>query len=99
MTGTFLANPIMVPRKSPNNMNIPYNSTRKPKKVHRIKIMKRPTKKAAVPLSFCFRAKKRRVLEGPIMIVRPRRKSIYLVLERKAGKVKEIIRCPLLTCG
>lgn len=48
----------------------------KPTKAHLIKIRKRPRKKAAVPLSFCLRAKKARVFWGPIIIVRPIRKSI-----------------------
>lgn len=50
-------------------------------KVQRQRIIRRPTKKAAVPFSFCLRAKKRSVLEGPIIIVRPRRKRIWEVLE------------------
>jgi hypothetical protein len=36
----------------------------------------RPAKKAAVPRAFCLREKKRRVLWGPMMIVRPMRKRI-----------------------
>lgn len=39
---------------------------------------KSPAKKAAVPFAFCFRAKKSSVFCGPIMIVRPMRKRIYL---------------------
>ena len=46
----------------------------------RIKIRKRPPKKAAVPFSFCRRAKKRAVFWGPIIIVRPIRKRILGVL-------------------
>ena len=48
----FLAKPAIVPKKSPNKMNIPYSSTRKPTSAHRIKIKQRPAKKAAVPFNF-----------------------------------------------
>lgn len=75
--GTFLANPAIVPRKSPNRMKMPYSSTRNPTRAQRIKIRVRPAKKAAVPLSFWRRAKKSAVFWGPIIIVRPRRKRIY----------------------
>lgn len=74
--GIFLAKPAIVPKKSPNKMKIPYNSTRNPIKGQRIRISNRPAKKAAVPLSFWRRAKKRSVFWGPIMIVRPIRKRI-----------------------
>jgi len=80
-TGIFPKKPAMVARKSPKSIKIPYNSTRKPRKVQRQRIMRRPTKKAAVPFSFCLRAKKSSVLEGPIIMVRPRRKRICGVLE------------------
>lgn len=43
---------------------------------HRKRINASPLKKAAVPLAFCLRAKKRAVFEGPIMMVRPMRKRI-----------------------
>ena len=76
MTGIFLAKPAIVPKKSPNRINIPYNSTKKPVSGHRRRMRTRPPKNAAVPLSFCRRAKKRSVFWGPIMIVRPIRKRI-----------------------
>lgn len=78
-TGSPRAKPAMVPRKSPNRTKIPYSSTKKPMNVHRMRISARPTKNAAVPLAFCFRAKKRRVFCGPMMIVRPMRKRIWCV--------------------
>ena len=74
--GIFLANPAIVPRKSPNRINIPYNSTKKPINAHLMRMRNRPMKNAAVPLSFWRRAKKRRVFCGPIIIVRPIRKRI-----------------------
>jgi hypothetical protein len=76
-TGTFRANPAIVPRKSPNKTIMPYSSTRNPMSGHRSRISASPPKKAAVPLAFCFRAKKRAVFCGPMMIVRPMRKRIY----------------------
>ena len=57
----FLAKPAIVPKKSPNKMNIPYSSTRKPTKAQRMRMRKRPMKNAAVPLSFWGRAKNSRV--------------------------------------
>lgn len=60
-TGIFLAKPAIVPKKSPNKINIPYSSTRKPTKAQRIKMRNRPRKNAAVPLNFWGRAKKSRV--------------------------------------
>lgn len=76
-TGKFLPNPAIVPKKSPNNIKIPYNSTKNPTNAHFIRIKISPAKKAAVPLSFCRRAKKRRVFCGPMIMVRPMRKRIY----------------------
>jgi hypothetical protein len=76
ITGIFLAKLAMVPRKSPNKTMIPYSSTRKPINGHRIRISVRPPKKAAVPLALFFRAKKRSVFWGPIMMVNPIRKRI-----------------------
>lgn len=55
---------------------MPYASTMNPIKVHFISISVRPAKKAAVPLAFCFLAKKKNVFCGPMMIVRPMRKRI-----------------------
>lgn len=86
-TGIFLANPAIVPRKSPNKIKIPYNSTANPMNAHRNSMRQSPAKKAAVPLSFCRRAKKRSVFWGPIMIVRPMRKRIYL--GREFGHIGE----------
>ncbi|RDL31445.1 uncharacterized protein BP5553_09654 [Venustampulla echinocandica] len=76
-TGTFLANPAIVPKKSPNSIKIPYSSTRNPINGQRSRINKSPAKKAAVPLSFWRRAKKRAVFWGPIIMVRPMRNRIY----------------------
>lgn len=56
---------------------MPYASTMKPIKVQRKRMRASPAKKAAVPLAFCFRAKKRRVFWGPIMMVRPMRNRIW----------------------
>ncbi len=55
---------------------MPYNSTQKPIRGHLRRIRAKPPKKAAVPFAFCFRAKKRSVFWGPMMIVRPMRKRI-----------------------
>jgi hypothetical protein len=66
----------MVPRKSPNKIKIPYNSTAKPMNAQRINIRQSPAKNDAVPLSFCLRAKKRSVFWGPIIMVKPIRKRI-----------------------
>lgn len=80
-TGIPLAKPAIVPKKSPNRITIPYASTKKPINVQRIKIIVRPAKKAAVPLAFCLRAKKRSVFWGPMMIFRPMRKRIYTLYQ------------------
>lgn len=55
---------------------MPYSSTRKPISGHLNRISASPAKKAAVPLSFCLRAKKTSVFCGPMMMVRPMRKRI-----------------------
>ena len=69
----------MVPRKSPKRITIPYSSTQNPIRGHLRRIRIRPAKKAAVPFAFCFLAKKRRVFCGPIIIVRPIRKRIWVL--------------------
>lgn len=56
---------------------MPYSSTQKPMSGHRSRISSRPAKKAAVPLAFCLRAKKRSVFWGPMIMVRPIRKRIW----------------------
>jgi hypothetical protein len=66
----------MVPKKSPNRTMMPYSSTRKPISGQRSRISASPPKKAAVPLIFWRRAKKRAVFCGPMMMVRPMRKRI-----------------------
>lgn len=48
----FLAKPAIVPKKSPNKITMPYSSTMNPTKAQRMRIKKRPRKKAAVPLNF-----------------------------------------------
>lgn len=83
-TGTLRAKPAMVPRKSPNSTMMPYSSTRKPISGHLKRISASPAKKAAVPLSFCLRAKKTSVFCGPMMMVRPMRKRIW------EGSVSEV---------
>jgi len=83
--GMFLANPAIDPRKSPNRMKIPYNSTKKPINAQRMRIRKRPMKNAAVPFNFCLRAKKESVFWGPIIIVRPMRNKIYM---ERSGRLK-----------
>lgn len=75
-TGTFPAKLPIVAKKSPNSTNIPYNSTKKPVNGHRSKIKRMPATNAAVPLSFCRRAKKTSVFRMPIMSVRPIMKRI-----------------------
>lgn len=75
-TGILPANPPIVEKKSPNSTKIPYSSTRKPTSGHRNKMSSIPATNAAVPLSFCRRAKKTAVFCRPIMRVRPRRKRI-----------------------
>lgn len=76
MTGIFLAKPAIVPRKSPNKIKMPYNSTKNPINGHLMRISVSPAKKAPVPLSFCFRAKNNIVFCGPIIMVSPIRKRI-----------------------
>lgn len=76
MTGVFLANARIVPRKSPNRIMMPYSSTQKPIRGHFKRMSVSPPKKAAVPLSFCFLAKNANVFWGPIMMVSPMRKRI-----------------------
>ena len=78
MIGMFLAKPAIVPRKSPNKMNMPYNSTRNPVNGHLIRMSASPAKKAPVPLSFCLRAKNANVFCGPIITVKPIKKRIYI---------------------
>lgn len=83
--GTLRAKPAIVPRKSPKRMKMPYSSTRKPISGHRSRISARPAKKAAVPFALFRRAKKSSVLAGPIMIVRPIRKRIYISRPRRTS--------------
>lgn len=75
--GTFPAKLAIVAKKSPNRMNMPYSSIRKPVRGQRRRIRAMPKAKAAVPLSFVLREKKRRVFWRPIIRVRPIRKRIY----------------------
>lgn len=63
-------------RKSPNRMNSPYNSIKKPVNGQRKRMRRIPAEKAAVPLSFWGREKKTRVLWRPMMRVKPIRKRI-----------------------
>lgn len=67
---------------------MPYNSMQNPISGHRKRMRTSPAKKAAVPLAFCLRAKKRRVLEGPIIMVRPMRKRIYR-RRRRPGQYRQ----------
>lgn len=100
-TGALRAKAAMVPKKSPNRTMMPYSSTQKPMRGHRNKISSRPPKKAAVPLAFCLRAKKRRVLAGPMMMVRPMRKRICQEgssLVRKGGSSTQGLRFRVLDC-
>lgn len=75
-TGTPLTNPATVPKKSPNNTNIPYNSTINPMNAQRMSISVMPTAKASVPRHFWRRAKNERVFWVPIRRVRPIRNRI-----------------------
>lgn len=54
----FPAKLAIVEKKSPKSTNIPYSSMRKPVNGQRHKMRMMPATNAAVPLSFCFRAKK-----------------------------------------
>lgn len=54
-----------------------------------MRIIRSPKKKAAVPLAFCLRAKKSKVFCGPMIIVRPMRKSICF-REGPAASVSQI---------
>jgi hypothetical protein len=56
---------------------MPYSSTTKPISGQRSRISAMPAAKAAVPLSFCRRAKKASVFCVPIRRVRPTRKRIW----------------------
>lgn len=76
ITGMLAVNPPIVEKKSPNNTKIPYSSIRKPTTGHRSNINMIPAANAAVPFSFCRRAKKTVVFCSPIMRVRPKRKRI-----------------------
>lgn len=95
--GMFLAKPAIVPRKSPNKTNMPYNSTRNPVNGHLMRISASPAKNAPVPLSFCFRAKNTIVFCGPIIIVNPIKKRIYIECKLesplRAGKDTNISHC------
>ena len=90
-TGIFPAKLPMVAKKSPKSTNIPYSSTRNPTNGHRKTMRIIPPAKAAVPLSFCRRAKKIAVFCKPMMRVRPSRKSICIhfmvriALQREKG--------------
>lgn len=75
-TGTFPTNPAIVAMKSPKSTKMPYSSMSKPVNGHFRKMMAMPSRKAAVPFNFWRRAKKARVLRGPIIMVRPMRKRI-----------------------
>ncbi|POS81180.1 hypothetical protein DHEL01_v200451 [Diaporthe helianthi] len=66
--GALLAKAAIVPKKSPNNTMIPYNSMQKPIRGHRNNMRMSPPKNAAVPLAFCFLAKKSSVFCGPIIM-------------------------------
>lgn len=75
-TGTLLAKPAIVPKKSPNRTMIPYSSMQNPISGHFIKMSDSPPKNAAVPFALFFRAKNRSVFCGPMIMVRPIRKRI-----------------------
>lgn len=75
-TGMLPAKPAIVAKKSPNSTKTPYISTMKPTKAHLSRIRTMPVANAAVPLSFCRRAKNTSVFWKPMMIVKPMRKSI-----------------------
>lgn len=56
---------------------MPYSSMRNPTSGHRSRMSVSPPKNAAVPFALFFRAKKRRVFCGPMIMVSPIRKRIY----------------------
>ena len=94
-TGTLYANPAIVAKKSPNRTKMPYSSTQKPISGHRSRIRTIPAAKAAVPLSFCLRAKKAAVFCTPIMSVRPQRKRICsTIVSVRAEGAKRWWSCP-----
>jgi hypothetical protein len=86
ITGTFLAKPAIVPKKSPNRIKMPYSSTTKPTNGHLSKMSVMPPANAAVPLSFCRRAKKSSVFCGPMMMVRPIRKRMLPIASMARSK-------------
>ncbi len=71
------AKPPIVAKKSPKRISIPYSSMRNPISGQRNNISTMPVTNAAVPFHFCRRAKKTAVFCGPMMRVRPRRKSTW----------------------
>lgn len=70
-----LKNCTIVPKKSPNNPNIPKLSNMNPTKDHLIKISIIPNAKQTVPLILVGRVKKETVRCGPIIRMRPIIKS------------------------
>ena len=74
----FAANAAIVAKKSPKSTKIPYVSTINPTNGHFRKIRRIPAMKAAVPLSFCVRAKNRKVFWKPMIRVRPMRNNIFI---------------------
>jgi hypothetical protein len=102
ITGTFPTNPAIVPKKSPKSTKMPYSSTKKPMRGQRRRISRMPATKAAVPFSFCRRAKKRAVFWRPMIRVRPAKKRICGIERVREARPKERkgdgedARCPLL---
>lgn len=80
-TGTPPTNAASVVKKSPNSTNRPYSSIAKPINVQRNRMRTMPSTNVIVPVIFCGRAKKERVLDGPRMSGRPIRKRTYSYLE------------------
>jgi hypothetical protein len=71
---------------TPNNTNIPNNSTPNPISGHFIKISSTPAQKASVPFHFCLRAKKTNVRCGPRRSVMPTRNRMLPMASRARSK-------------
>jgi hypothetical protein len=71
---------------TPNNTNIPNNSTPNPISGHFIKMSSTPAQNARVPFHFCLRAKKTNVRCGPSRSVMPTRKRMLPIASRARSK-------------
>lgn len=71
---------------TPNNTNMPNNSTPNPISGHFIRMSSTPAQNASVPFHFCFRAKKTNVRCGPSNSVMPTRNRMLPIASRARSK-------------